>query len=218
MRLSTHDGTLPDALPVWRRRLLAFGGAVLISAALGWPQNLPAAEEHACGVDEKPAKASTAKSGASNASSPATAEILPDKPSPAGTPAARSQLLKDKSAADGRGLRRLVTYRGEIVDYYCYIEKGARGPGHRDCGVKCVAGDVCMGLLTTDDRLMMISINHMRAMEPLAWRDVPDPFAACRSLIAEQVDLTGYYMERKGQRIIEVTAVKPVVKAAAIGR
>lgn len=114
--------------------------------------------------------------------------------------------------------RTLVTLRGEIVDYYCFIEKGARGPGHRECGIMCVAGDVCMGLYTTDDRLFMISINHMRAMQPRAWSGIPDPFQACRKLIAETVDLTGYAMERKGQRIIEVTAVKPVVKTAAVSQ
>lgn len=41
-------------------------------------------------------------------------------------------------------------------------------------------------------------------------------FAACRALIAEKVDLTGYFMERKGQRIIEVMDVKPVAKQAAV--
>jgi hypothetical protein len=204
MRFSLTDLALPFALPLWKRRLPILGGAVLIVALVAGPRDIPAAEEkkECCAGDGKAA----------------SAEVLPDEPPPAGTPAARSQQLKGRTLSDGRTPRRLVTLRGEIVDYYCYIEKGARGPMHRDCGVRCVAGDVCMGLLTTDDRLMMISINHMRAMEPLAWREIPDPFAACRSLIAEQVELTGYFMERKGQRIIEVTAVKPLAKQASVTR
>src|SRR4051794_25405033 len=50
----------------------------------------------------------------------------------------------------GTSNRHFVTVRGEIVDYYCYIEKGLTGAGHKDCGTRCVAGDVCMGILTTD--------------------------------------------------------------------
>ena len=106
--------------------------------------------------------------------------------------------------------RTIVTLRGEIVDYYCYIEKGLTGPSHRECGVKCVAGDVCMGLLTTNGELLMISVNHIRAMTPLAFQSIPNPFEKCRRLIAEKVDLTGYAMQRKGQKIIEIVEVTKV--------
>jgi hypothetical protein len=106
--------------------------------------------------------------------------------------------------------RTLVTLRGEVVDYYCYIEKGLTGPAHRECGVKCVAGDVCMGLLTTNGELLMISVNHIRAMTPLAFQNIPDPFRKCTTLISEKVDLTGYAMQRRGQKIIEIVGVKKV--------
>ena len=106
--------------------------------------------------------------------------------------------------------RTLVTLRGEIVDYYCYIEKGLTGPSHRECGLKCVTGDVCMGLLTTNGELLMISVNHIRAMTPTAFPGIPDPFKKCTKMIAEKVDLTGYAMQRKGQKIIEIMDVKKV--------
>ena len=109
--------------------------------------------------------------------------------------------------------RRLVTLRGEVVDYYCYIEKGLRGPGHLECAVKCVAGDVCMGLVTQQGDLYMISVNHLRAMDPLSFKGIPDPFNRCRGLLSQTVDLTGYAMERKGQRILEIMDVKPVEAA-----
>lgn len=112
--------------------------------------------------------------------------------------------------------RTLMTMRGEIVDYYCYIEKAATGPQHRDCAVKCVSGDVCMGLLTTDGQLFMISVNHLRAMQPIQFRGIPDPFNAARGLIAEKVDLTGYAMERKGQKIIEIMDVKKAVPGSPV--
>jgi hypothetical protein len=202
----------------------------LIAAVFAGPQVATPAEEHQCDIAQAPpakapakstaAKGTAAKSTAAKApaKAPASAQAVPDKEPPAGTPAARAKLLQQKYGKSGPQPRQLVTLRGEVVDYYCYIEKGATGPGHRDCGVKCVAGDVCMGLLTTDGRLMMISVNHMRAMEPLAWRGIPDPFNTCRGLIAETVDLTGYFMERKGQRIIEIMGVKPVTKTASAGR
>ena len=106
--------------------------------------------------------------------------------------------------------RRLVTYRGEVVDYYCFIEKGLRGPGHLECATKCVSGDICMGLVTQEGDLYMISVNHLRAMDPLAFKGIPDPFNRCRGLLSETVDLTGYVMGRKGQKILEIMDVKPV--------
>jgi hypothetical protein len=108
----------------------------------------------------------------------------------------------------GGSNRHYVTLRGEIVDYYCYIEKGLTGQVHKACGLRCVAGGVCMGLLTTDGLLYMISVDHLRAMDPLGMSSVPDPFPTCRGWIAENVDLSGYAMERKGQRVIEIMNVK----------
>ncbi|HET7904021.1 MAG TPA: hypothetical protein VFM17_05630 [Candidatus Eisenbacteria bacterium] len=113
--------------------------------------------------------------------------------------------------------RRLVTLRGEVVDFYCFIEKGLRGPGHLECAVKCVSGDICMGLYTTDGELLMVSVNHLRAMDPLSFKGIPDPFNRCRGLLAQTVDLTGYRMERFGQKIIEIMDVKPVGPSTAKG-
>lgn len=132
-------------------------------------------------------------------------------------PAAKKVAVKKQAAAPDTGgaacltKRTLMTVRGEIVDYYCYIEKGARGPEHLPCAVQCVAGDVCMGIVTTDDQLFMISVNHMRAMTPLQFKGIVDPFNTCRGLLAQTVDLTGYAMERKGQKIIEIMGVKRTV-------
>ncbi len=117
---------------------------------------------------------------------------------------------KKNSAGLAISERTLVTLRGEVVDYYCFIEKGLRGPGHLECAVKCVSGDICMGLYTTDGELLMISVNHLRAMDPLSFKGIPDPFNRCRGLLSQTVDLTGYRMERLGQKILEIMDVKPV--------
>ena len=113
------------------------------------------------------------------------------------------------SPREGSG-KRPVTFRGEIVDYYCYIEKGLTGPAHRECGLKCVAGDVCMGILTEDDELYMLSVDHIRAMTPTAFEGQPDAFTQCRSMISYKVELQGKAMQRKGQKIVEVESVKKI--------
>jgi len=137
----------------------------------------------------------------------------------AGTAIGRSTPDASKKNAAGLAVanRTLVTLRGEVVDYYCFIEKGLRGPGHLECAVKCVSGDICMGLYTTDGELLMVSVNHLRAMDPLSFKGIPDPFNRCRGLLAQTVDLTGYRMERLGQKIVEIMDVKPVGPASAQG-
>jgi hypothetical protein len=47
-------------------------------------------------------------------------------------------------------------------------------------------------------------------MTPLAFQNIPDPFRKCTTLISEKVDLTGYAMQRRGQKIIEIVGVKKV--------
>jgi hypothetical protein len=134
-------------------------------------------------------------------------------------PVAKGAPAEEKLNAAGLKVsnRTLVTLRGEVVDYYCFIEKGLRGPGHLECAVKCVAGDVCMGIYTTEGELLMISVNHLRAMDPLSFKGIPDPFNRCRGLLSQTVDLTGYRMERLGQKIVEIMDVKPVGPATAQG-
>ena len=131
-------------------------------------------------------------------------------PSPKNVAAPKADPAKKNAAGLQVSNRRLVTVRGEVVDYYCFIEKGLRGPGHLECAVKCVSGDVCMGMYTQQGELFMISVNHLRAMDPLAFKGIPDPFNRCRGLLAQTVDLTGYAMERHGQKILEIMDVKPV--------
>src|SRR5262249_50243445 len=144
------------------------------------------------------------------AGSPATtsksaSKTTPAKAAPAPAPAATCQACPPPTTAKmvqagpptpdtvpGEHKRELVWVRGEIVDYYCFIEKGstATGPNHRQCAMKCVAGDICMGLLSNDGQLYMISVDHLRAMMPLTYEGIPDPWQECRKLISEKVDLT----------------------------
>lgn len=221
MSLSTHGRRPLSTLPLMWRRLLLLGGAAtvaLLVAASRGALAQDAANGHTseqCEAESKAAAADAKKAMAVSKIQPAAKRALSQAPPAAKAPAPKTAAASATKGAPRKIVRTLTTVRGELVDYYCYIERGARGPEHRDCAIRCVAGDVCMGILTPDGKtLMMLSVNHMRAMEPLAWRDIPDPFQTCRGLLSETVDLTGYVMERRGQKIIEVTAVKVVPKSA----
>jgi hypothetical protein len=213
--VSTPASVLLSALSAsWRRFLI--GGASILAALLLTPCGAPLAQEttEQCIEHSKEAAAEAKKALAASKSKAPARGTVASAPSPRGASKVATPAPKAASAAARRPVKRtLMTLRGELVDYYCYIEKGARGPEHRDCAMRCVAGDICMGLLTPDQKLMMLSVQHLRVMEPLAWRGIPDPFTQCRGLLNETVDLTGYVMERKGQRIIEVTAVKVIPNA-----
>lgn len=215
------SASIPGSVPrstlhaSWRR-LLAGCAALFLTLLLVSP-GAPVAQETSeqCAEHSKEAAAEAKKAlAASKGKQTPSRATVASAPAPRGASKVATPAPKAASAAARRPVKRtLMTLRGELVDYYCYIEKGARGPEHRDCAMRCVAGDICMGLLTPDQKLMMLSVQHLRVMEPLAWRGVPDPFTQCRGLLNETVDLTGYVMERKGQRIIEVTAVKVIPNA-----
>ena len=184
----------PFPLPRISRRTAVAVIAVAVALLFSGPKVAPMAEATA-------AKATTTKAPVKTA--PAAKSATTAKKAPAKAPPPIEK-------------RTPMTLRGEIVDYYCYIEKARRGPDHLECALKCVSGDICMGLLTTDDQLFMISRNHMRAMSPLEYRGIPDPFNACVGMIAQTVDLSGYAMERKGQKIIEILGVKKAVPGSPI--
>ncbi len=164
------------------KRYLVAGIAVLIYIALG-----VAGAALRGGVDPAIAGSGIAPKAATPSKVPTTGQVCPP----------------------GTGKHR-VTVRGEIVDYYCYIEKGLLGPQHKECGLKCVAGDVCMGILTEQGDLYMLSIDHIRAMAPLTFQGIPDPFKQCMSMVSDHVEIRGNLMERKGQRILEVSVVRKI--------
>jgi hypothetical protein len=56
----------------------------------------------------------------------------------------------------------------------------------------------------------MLSIDHIRAMAPLTFQGIPDPFKQCMSMVSDHVEIRGNLMERKGQRILEVSTVHKI--------
>jgi hypothetical protein len=45
-----------------------------------------------------------------------------------------------------------TTLKGEVVDMGCYMAHEAHGAKHKECGAKCVAGGMPMGLLTSNGK------------------------------------------------------------------
>jgi hypothetical protein len=96
------------------------------------------------------------------------------------------------------------TLRGEIVDMGCYTGHGARGADHKSCALKCIANGMPMGLLTDDDQLYVLIMNH----------DNADPFEKAKTMAAEMVEITGPVYEKNGTKSLEVTALTKVETAA----
>jgi hypothetical protein len=97
-----------------------------------------------------------------------------------------------------------VTLKGELVDMGCYVSHEARGEKHKGCATKCVAGGMPMGLLTADNKLYLLVLNHENG----------DAYNQAKDLMSATVELTGVVMERNGARIIDVTELKATTAAA----
>jgi hypothetical protein len=97
-----------------------------------------------------------------------------------------------------------VTLKGELVDMGCYVSHEAKGEKHKGCATKCVAGGMPMGLLTADNKLYLLTLDHENA----------DPYNQAKDLMSAMVEVTGMVSERGGARIIDVTGLKEVPAAA----
>lgn len=95
------------------------------------------------------------------------------------------------------------SWTGEIVDMGCYLGHGAMGEKHAECGLKCVAGGMPMGLVTEGNKVFLLTPNH----------DNGDPYAAAKDWVSKQVKVTGKMMTRGGIQAIEVSAAEPAAPA-----
>ena len=96
------------------------------------------------------------------------------------------------------------SWTGEIVDLGCYMGHGAKGEGHKECGLKCVSNGMPMGLLTNGNKVFVLTMSH----------DNADPFTACKNMVSQQVKITGTMAAKGGIQAIEVTAAEPAAAPA----
>ncbi|MFI5371874.1 MAG: hypothetical protein ACHQ52_09970 [Candidatus Eisenbacteria bacterium] len=106
---------------------------------------------------------------------------------------------KDKTKPmAGMSTAKPQSLTGEVVDMGCYMAHEATGEKHLACATKCIANGMPMGLLTTDGKLYLITLDH----------DNADPYNKCKDWAAKHVTLTGSVSERAGMRSIDVTAAQ----------
>ena len=97
-----------------------------------------------------------------------------------------------------------TTLKGEVVDMGCYMAHEAHGAKHKECGAKCVAGGMPMGLLTSTGKLYLITLNH----------DDADAYNHLKDWIDSDVEVTGVVTERAGMRSIDVSSAKAAMATA----
>jgi hypothetical protein len=91
-----------------------------------------------------------------------------------------------------------TTIQGEVVDVFCYIGHGAKGPGHANCARKCIEGGLPVGILTAEGKLYLAAGDHVPMNKELAKH------------AAQQVKATGKVASRDGVNLIEITRLEPV--------
>ncbi len=87
------------------------------------------------------------------------------------------------------------TLTGEVVDTGCYLGHAARGAKHVECATKCIAQGMPMGLLTSDGKLYLLTMNH----------DNPDPYNQLKEMAGKTVSVTGMVMTRAGMKGLDVS-------------
>ena len=107
--------------------------------------------------------------------------------------------MSGMSEKAGKAAAKSKMVKGEIVDMGCYLGHGARGADHKSCATKCITSGMPFGLLTTDGKLYLLTLNH----------DNPDPYNKCKDMAAETVEVTGALSQRNGIMAIDVADVKP---------
>jgi nitrogen fixation protein FixH len=90
------------------------------------------------------------------------------------------------------------SWTGEVVDTGCYLAHEAKGEKHKECGTKCVANGMPMGLLTKDGKLFLLTMNH----------DNADPYNQLKEMVGSTVEVSGTSLERSGMKAIDVTGAK----------
>jgi hypothetical protein len=92
-----------------------------------------------------------------------------------------------------------VMIKGEVVDTYCYGLMGAKGEGHRTCGLACAAKGIPVGLLENGtDKLYVLLPNKDKSPVP---KGVVD-------MMGRQVTITGKVQAVGGSQFLTVESFK----------
>jgi type 1 fimbria pilin len=88
---------------------------------------------------------------------------------------------------------------GEVVDTYCYATMGAKGEGHRKCGMECAKKGIPVGLLEKGtDKLYVLLPKKDNMSLP---KEVVEK-------MAKQVTVTGKVYTSGGSQFLTVESIK----------
>lgn len=92
----------------------------------------------------------------------------------------------------------VVTVTGEIVDLHCYLDREAKGEGHKACAVACAKAGNPIAILTAKGELFLLmgEKKHQTANDQLIEK------------MAATVSITGIQVKKGGLQAIYVTSVK----------
>ena len=101
--------------------------------------------------------------------------------------------------ADEKGEKKDVSVTGEVVDTFCYGTMGARGAGHRQCGIDCAKKGIPVGLAEkSSDKLYVLLPNKDKTALP---EEVVNK-------MGETVTVTGHVYAKGGSNFLTVESVK----------
>ena len=94
-----------------------------------------------------------------------------------------------------------TTLTGEVLDLSCYAAHGAMGADHAKCGKQCLLGGSPAGLLTGDDKLIVLVEDHAHGKA----------YKSLARYCGVQASVTGAQVDKNG---VPMLAVEKVEKAS----
>jgi hypothetical protein len=91
-----------------------------------------------------------------------------------------------------------ITVKGEIVDLWCFLDHGGRGPDHKDCAVACAKAGNPVGIATDKDEVYLL----MGGEKHQPGRDV------VIEKMAQTVTVTGTLVKKGGLQAIYIKELK----------
>jgi hypothetical protein len=93
---------------------------------------------------------------------------------------------------------------GEVVDLYCYLEAGARGPGHKECAITCAKVGQPIGIVDEKGHVYLALSAKDKTQSP---KDL------LADKMAETVTVTGKMVKKGGIEAVFIESVKEMPQA-----
>jgi hypothetical protein len=103
------------------------------------------------------------------------------------------------ATADVKASEKDVSVTGEVIDTFCYTAMGAKGAGHKECGIDCARKGIPVGLLEKGSEKIHILLPTKDKTA------LPDEVI---SKMGETVTVTGHPYTKGGVEFLTVESVK----------